>query len=146
MNMKTRLAIILILWIPESSSAAGFPENPRIVASVIAIDDRLPPADAGIFLKFIVHTPVEYRGTQFSLLDTSRKRRAVRTEFEIGTLLVFELPPNMISGLRRYKVLHETNERKKDAGVKPDTIRETPTLPHLDISRLPRDPSPLSIL
>lgn len=144
--MRTWQILAVLMCVPRSSPAAGIPENPQIIASVVEIIERRPPSDPGIFLLFCVHSPSEFRGTQFSLFDSVRQRRAVRTEFPLGALARIELPSGMISGLRRYKVILEENQRKLDAGITPDKITTSPVVPHFDLSKLPRRPSLKSLL
>lgn len=142
--MRTWLILVALLCVPRASPSAGIPENPRIIASVVDIVHRVPPSDPGVFILLVVHNPTEFRGTQFSLVDTVRNRRAVRAEYPLGALVSVELPRGMLNGLLRHKTVLEENQRKLDAGARPETITTSPVTPHTDIGELPRRPSVIS--
>ena len=139
------LIAVLALVLPATGRSAGMPEDPRIIASVTEIVERRAPATPGICVRMLVHSPSELRGTGFELFDPARSRRTVRAEFQVGTLFSLQLPVSAISGLRRYKVVIEENERKLDSGVPPEKITESPVLPRVELTKLARPPSPISV-
>ena len=143
-HMKTSLIIVLLV-LPAIGWCAGIPEDPKIVASVTEILDRRSTPMPGICIRMIIHSPNELRGARFELFDRVRSRHVIRQEFPTGVLFSLYLPPPAISGVRRYKFVAEENERKLDAGIPPENIGESPVLPRVDLGKLKRQPSTISI-
>jgi len=125
--------------------AAHGAETLRVVASVAGVRREEPPMEAGVYIHFIVHAPIEFQGLPITMFTVGASRASRRAEFPIGAQFAIQLPKSAVAALKKGKITEEGIEQQIDAGVNPEMISSFVVPAQIELSTLKDKPSRIEI-